>query len=83
MNVFEKIIDLEMVKAVWDPLVCCYGGNASVKKVKLQYLRKKYENINMKNNEKAPDYISKVVLIINEMKSYGETFSEQVILKRY
>ena len=39
-NVFEKIADLTTVKAVWDTLSRCYGGDASVKKVNLQSLRK-------------------------------------------
>ena len=51
----------------------CYGGDAPVKKVKLQSLRKKYENLNMKNNEKVSEYISRVILITNEMKDCGET----------
>lgn len=35
----------------------------------------------MKNNEKVPDYISKVIVVGNEMKFYGETLSEQVIIE--
>lgn len=36
----------------------------------------------MKNNEKIPDYISKVILITNQMKSCGETLSEHVIIEK-
>ncbi|KAK2405626.1 hypothetical protein QL285_054842 [Trifolium repens] len=81
-NVFEKIADSETAKAAWDTLVRCYGGDASVKKVKLQSLRKQYENLNMKNNEKVPEYISRRILITNEMKACGETLSEQVIIEK-
>ncbi|KAK2405339.1 hypothetical protein QL285_054585 [Trifolium repens] len=81
-NVFEKIADSETAKAAWDTLVRCYGGDASVKKVKLQSLRKQYENLNMKNNEKVPEYISRVIVITNEMKACGETLSEQVIIEK-
>lgn len=35
VNVFEKIVDLTTMKVVWDILVRCYGGDASVKKVKI------------------------------------------------
>ncbi|XP_050890791.1 uncharacterized protein LOC127096240 [Lathyrus oleraceus] len=82
MNGFKKIPDSTTVKVTWDTLVQCYGDDASVKKVKLQSLRKKYENINMKNKQKVPDYISRVILITNGMKSYGETISEQVIIEK-
>src|ERR1051325_9699843 len=67
---------------VWDTLVRCYGGDASVKKVKLQSLRKQYENLNMKSSEKVSEYISRVILITNEMKACGETLSEQVIIEK-
>src|ERR1051325_1175867 len=79
LNVFEKIVDSTTSKEVWDTLVKCYGGDASVKKVKLQSLRKQYENLNMKNNEKVSEYISKMILITNEMKTCGETLFEQII----
>ncbi|KAK2434653.1 hypothetical protein QL285_019786 [Trifolium repens] len=81
-NVFEKIADSETAKAAWDTLIRCYGGDASVKKVKLQSLRKQYENLNMKNNEKVSEYISRMILITNEMKACGETLSEQVIIEK-
>lgn len=31
---------------------------------------------------RIPDYISRVILITNEMKSCGETLSEQVIIEK-
>ena len=34
----------------------------------------------MKNNEKVPDYISRVILIPNEMKLYGEPLSDERII---
>ncbi|XP_050914600.1 uncharacterized protein LOC127129462 [Lathyrus oleraceus] len=70
-----------MTKAVWDTMVWCYDGDASVKKVRLQSLCKLCENLSMKNDEKVPDYISKVILITNEMKSCGETLSEESIIQ--
>lgn len=38
MNVFEKIVGSTMTKAPWDTLVQYYGGDASLKKEKIQYL---------------------------------------------
>ena len=81
-NVFEKIADSMTSNEAWDILVRCYGGDASVKKVKLQSLRKQYENLNMMNSEKVFEYISRVILITNEMKACGETLSEQVIIEK-
>lgn len=39
-NVFGKIVDSTTAKAASGTLVRCYGGDASMKKVKLQSLRK-------------------------------------------
>src|SRR3954469_13204194 len=36
----------------------------------------------MKNNEKVSEYISKVIVITNEMKACVETLSEQVIIEK-
>ena len=71
-----------MTKDAWDILTRYYDNYASVKKVKIQSLRKEDKNLDMKNKEKVPNYISRVILIINEMKFCGETLSEQVIIEK-
>lgn len=81
VNVFENIVDSTTTKAMWDILIRCYSDDASVKKVKLRSLCKQYENLNMKNNDKVPDYISIVILITNKMKYCGKTLSEKVIIE--
>ncbi|XP_058732714.1 uncharacterized protein LOC131604278 [Vicia villosa] len=74
---YTPIVDSTTTKVAWDTLVWCYDGDASVKKVKLPSLRKQYENLNMKNNDKVPDYISSVIMVTNQMKAYEETLFEQ------
>ncbi|XP_050915612.1 uncharacterized protein LOC127130689 [Lathyrus oleraceus] len=81
-NVFEKIDDSTTAKAAWEIPVRCYGGDVSVKKVKLRSLHKQYENLNMKNKEKIPDNISRVILITNEIKSCRENISEEKIIEK-
>lgn len=80
--VFEKIADVTTTKAMWDTLVSCYDGDALVNKVKLQSMYKKYENLNMKDNEKVPQYTSRVIVVTNDMKACGETLSELVIIDK-
>ncbi|XP_050896136.1 pheromone-processing carboxypeptidase KEX1-like [Lathyrus oleraceus] len=43
---------------------------------------KQYGESSIKNNEKIPNYISKVIMITNGMKSRGETFSEDSIIEK-
>lgn len=45
-------------------------------------LMEQYENLNMKDNEKVLDHISRVIVVTNKMKACGETLSEQVIIEK-
>lgn len=81
-KVFEKIAEATTSKGAWDTLVQCYGGDAKVKKVKLQSLRKQYELLQMKDDERIVDYFSRVIAVTNQMKNCGETIAEQTIVEK-
>ncbi|XP_050876797.1 uncharacterized protein LOC127080519 [Lathyrus oleraceus] len=72
VDMFEKIVDSTTAKAAWDTLVRCYGGDASVKKVRLQSLCKQYENISMKTNEKMQSSLEAQELHLTERTSERE-----------
>lgn len=55
-NMFEKIIEEETSKGVWDKLKNLYGRNEKLKRVKLQTPRKQFEMINMKEDESVVDF---------------------------
>ncbi|CAJ2636336.1 unnamed protein product, partial [Trifolium pratense] len=76
-KVFEKIADAETSKGAWDILQKSYGGDAKVKKVKLQALKRQYELLQMKNDEKVADYFTRLVTLTNQMKNCGNTLEEQ------
>ncbi|PNX61814.1 hypothetical protein L195_g060849, partial [Trifolium pratense] len=67
-KVFEKIADFTTSKETWDTLQKSYGGDAKVKKVKLQALKRQYELLEMKNDETIADYFTRVVTFTNQMK---------------
>lgn len=54
-NIFENIINQEMDNETFDTLKKLYGGDAKLKKVKLQSLRKQYENLQMNDDETITD----------------------------
>lgn len=81
-SVFKKICDATKAKAMCDTLVQCYGGETLVKKVKLQSMHNRYENLIMKDNEKVREYISRVIVVTKLMKACGEMLSEQVIIEK-
>jgi hypothetical protein len=57
-NIFEKIIDEDTAKGAWDTLKKLYGGDKKLKKVKLQGLKKQYENTEMKEDESIAYFFS-------------------------
>lgn len=76
LNIFEKIIEQETTKEVWDTLKKLYGGDEKLNKVKMQSLRKQYENLKIKDDEAIIEFISNKVTLANHMKSCGEKTSE-------
>ncbi|KAK2388142.1 hypothetical protein QL285_061854 [Trifolium repens] len=76
-KVFEKIADAETSKDAWDILQKSYGGDAKVKKVKLQALKRQYELLQMKSDESIADYFTRLVTFTNQMKNCGGNLGEQ------
>ncbi|XP_027187614.1 uncharacterized protein [Cicer arietinum] len=57
-------------------------GGEKTKKIKLQMLRRKYELLQMENNENVTDYFNRVQKINNQMKANGEVMIEVVIIEK-
>ena len=74
-SIFEKIIDEDTAKGAWHTLKKFYGGDKKLKKVKVQGLKKQYENTKMKEDESITKFSSRLVLLTNKMKTYGETIT--------
>ncbi|KAK2404675.1 putative mitochondrial protein [Trifolium repens] len=80
-KVFEKIVDAETSKAAYI-LQKSYGGDAKVKKVKLQALKRQYELLQMKGDEKISDYFTRLVTLTNQMKNCGSNLEEQETVEK-
>jgi len=53
-----------------------------VKQVKLQSYRRKYEMMQMEEDQKVSDYFSKMIEIVNLMKNCGENISDQMEVEK-
>ena len=82
-EIFPRISNETSVKSVWDVLEKVYRCSTKVRAVKLQSLRRDFEYIRMKDDELLDDYLSRLSEIINQMKSYGETLSDERIVQKY
>ncbi|GAU24779.1 hypothetical protein TSUD_356080 [Trifolium subterraneum] len=81
-KVFEKIADATTSKDAWDILQKSYGGDAKVKKVKLQALKRQFELLEMKNDEAVAEYFTRVETLTNQMKNCGSTLSEEEMVEK-
>ncbi|GAU37412.1 hypothetical protein TSUD_361170 [Trifolium subterraneum] len=81
-KVFEKIADATTSKDAWDILQKSYGGDAKVKKVKLQALKRQFELLEMKNDEAVAEYFTRMETLTNQMKNCGSTLSEEEMVEK-
>ena len=50
--------------------------------MKLLSLRQDFETLFMRSNESLQDFLSRVTSIVNQMKSYGEKISEEIVVAK-
>ena len=70
--IFPRIIDATNTKEAWEILEKEFQGDSKVISIKLQSLRRELENLKMKESENMKNYFSRVMGIVNQMRSYGE-----------
>jgi len=79
---FEKVGDAESAKEAWDTLHKTYGGADKIKKVRLQTHKRQYELLQMEEKETINDFFARIGKLVNQMKSCGETVSEQSLVEK-
>ena len=75
-TVFPKIAAGNYAKEAWDILETNFKGTDKVCTVKLQNIRREFENFQMKENESVADFSSRTSNVINQLKSNGEDYQE-------
>jgi len=76
---FEKIFKATRSKEAWDILENYHNWGEKVKQVKLQSYRRKYEMMQMEENQKVSDYFYKMTGIVNLMKN---CISDQMVVEK-
>ncbi|XP_076906600.1 uncharacterized protein LOC143562770 [Bidens hawaiensis] len=59
-----------------------FQGDSQVKAVKLQKLRRDFENLNMREDEPVGEYFSCVMGIVSQKRAYGEAVADQTIVEK-
>ena len=66
-SIFPKISSAEYSKKSWDTLEMCYQGVTKVKNVKLQNLRRDFENLKMKDTKIVDNFMTQFMSVGNQL----------------
>ena len=80
-SIFSRIASATTSKQAWKILQTKFQGSSKVIVVKLQTLRHGFETLIMKSNESVQDYLSRVMAIISQMRSYGDHIIVEFFLR--
>eukprot|EP00253_Pinus_taeda_P026479 PITA_26479 len=72
-SLFPRISGAKIAKAAWENLQKSYQGSDQVNVVKLQTLKRDFENLKMQEAECVSDYCVRVKGVVNKMATLGET----------
>ncbi|KAL0283628.1 UNVERIFIED_CONTAM: hypothetical protein Sangu_2877900 [Sesamum angustifolium] len=81
-HIFSKISVATSAKEAWSILQKEYQGSAKVHIIKLQTLRRDFENKKMKDSETIDEYYTKVRELVNQLKPYGEDIPEKRVVEK-
>ncbi|XP_024989284.1 uncharacterized protein LOC112523842 [Cynara cardunculus var. scolymus] len=81
-NVLKTFTKRETSKQIWDSMKERYLGNEKVKRAQLNRLRRSFEVLTMKNGESVGDYFTRVMIIVNEMRSCGKSLNDIKIVEK-
>ena len=81
-TIFPRIMAAAKAKEAWDILQQEFQGSTKVRSIKLQHLRREFENMKMKENETLKEFLDKFMELVNQMKAYGESFNDIKITQK-
>ncbi|GKV47717.1 hypothetical protein SLEP1_g54586 [Rubroshorea leprosula] len=81
-SIFPRIANATKSKEAWTILNQEFYGDDKVTIVKLQTLRKELENLCMKGSELVQDFFSRVFVIINQLKTYGDQVDDRKVVEK-
>ena len=81
-SILPRIISADVSKDAWEILKKQFGGHDRVISIKLQNLWRDFDNIHMKDNENMQDFFSRVSVIVNQIRGYGDTFDDKRIVEK-
>jgi hypothetical protein len=81
-TIFLKVSSAVSSRKSWDILETSYQGVSKVKTVKVQNLRRDFENMKMKDNESVDSFMTQVMNVVNQLRQYGEDLSDKRVIEK-
>ncbi|KAL8088639.1 hypothetical protein AgCh_038426 [Apium graveolens] len=81
--IFTRISRALTAKEAWEILEGEFHGDEKVRSINLQYLKKDFQNLKMKDSENIQSYHARVMEIVNQMKTYGDNISDQHVVEKF
>ena len=81
-EILETILDKSSSKAIWNSMKQKFEGSTKVKRAQLQSLRREYELLSMKDEEKVDTYLARTLTIINKMKANGDLMTPGTVVAK-
>lgn len=81
-SMFSRIAAGSMAKEPWTVLREEFHGDSKVVVIRLQSLRREFENLAMREDESIANFMSNCMDIVSKMRSYGVTISDQTVVEK-
>ncbi|GAV70587.1 UBN2 domain-containing protein, partial [Cephalotus follicularis] len=82
-SIFPRIMNSTSAKEAWDTLQDDFKGTVKIRAIKLQTLRRDFENLRMTEGETIKDFSSRAIEVVNQMKSYGGNITNQRVIEKF
>ncbi|XP_076929254.1 uncharacterized protein LOC143593534 [Bidens hawaiensis] len=81
-QLFSRVAAASTAKETWEILKMEFEGDSQVKFVKLQGLRRDFENLSMNEGELIGEYFGRVMAIVSQKRAYGKVITDQSIVEK-
>ena len=82
-RILPRVVSTIMAKKAWDTLEITYQVLGKVKTSKVQILGRDFESLSMKDSENVDTFYTRVVGLINQLKSHENPYQTKGLLKKF
>ena len=82
-SVFPRIAVANRSREAWKTLKIAYQGMEKVKTTKLQFLRRDFESLCMKESDTIESFFTHVIGMVTKIRSHGEALEDKRIVEKF